>query len=102
MDATTRHDAASCIAPWHDAAHDPSPPCSRIDWQRYAAGGGEIERTTVDTCDACGATATVHVIGPCGGVLAFCVDADACVRRQCGASDAPSVARAGCDGERSE
>lgn len=102
MDATTRHDAASCAAPSHDAAHQPSPGCSRIDWQRYAAEGGEIQRTTVDTCDACGATATVHVIGPYGGVLAFCADCDACVRRQCEATDPTSAARAGCDGERAD
>jgi hypothetical protein len=102
MNATTRHGAVSCTAPSRDAAHDPSPGCSRIDWQRYAAEGGEIQRTTVDTCDACGATATVHVIGPYGGVLAFCANSDACGRRQCGASDAPIVARAGCDGERAE
>ena len=100
MNATTPHGAASCGAPSHDAAHDTSPRCHRIDWQRYAAGGGEIERTTVDTCDACGATATVHVIGPCGGMLAFCADSDACVRRQSAATDAPDDTRAGCDDER--
>jgi hypothetical protein len=102
MNATTRHDAASCGAPSHDAAHDPSPGCSRIDWERYAAGGGEIQRTIVDTCDACGATSTVHVIGPRGGVLAFCADADACVRRRCEATDPTSVVHAGCDCECAE
>jgi hypothetical protein len=102
MNATTPHCAASCGALSHDAAHDTSPRCHRIDWQRYAAGGGEIERTTVDTCDACDATATVHVVGPYGGVLAFCADSDACVRRQCEATNPTSAARAGYDGARAE
>jgi hypothetical protein len=52
------------------------------DWTGYLAGDGAIERTVVDSCDACDATGEVHVIGPCGGVLAFCVDTEACVARQ--------------------
>ena len=49
------------------------------DWTAYS---GEIERTLVDVCDACEAVAEVHVIGPCGGVLGFCVDTAACVARR--------------------
>jgi hypothetical protein len=62
------------------SSSDPSSPAQ--DWTTYS---GEIERTLVDACDACETIAEVHVIGPCGGVIAFCVDTAACVaRRQAG------------------
>ena len=44
--------------------------------------GGSIERTLTSDCDACGAITEVHVIGPYGGVLAFCADPEACGERQ--------------------
>ena len=56
-----------------------APSIAAQDWTTYS---GEIERTLVDECDACETIAEVHVIGPCGGVLAFCVDTAACVARQ--------------------
>lgn len=53
------------------------------DWQRYLDEGGEIERTLISDCDACDAITEVHVPSDrYGGVLAFCVDPQACMTRQ--------------------
>lgn len=82
MDTNQPPRAANIDAPFDDDAADPSTSCWVMDLERRAADGGEIEPTTVDRCDACRAVGTVHVTGPCGGVLAFCADAEACRRRQ--------------------
>lgn len=82
MHTDTPQDAASFNMPPHRDAYDPGTGCWAADWETYAAAGGDVQRTIVDTCDACDATTTVHVIGPNGGVLALCVDSDACRRRQ--------------------
>jgi hypothetical protein len=82
MDTNQPPRAANIDAPSDDDAADPSTSCLVMDAERRAADGDEIEPTTVDRCDACHAVGTVHVTGPCGGVLAFCADAEGCRRRQ--------------------
>ena len=87
--STTPQDAVLDGAPRHRDAQAPADYLARAgiaDWQQYLAGGGEIQRTLVEDCDACGAITEVHVIGPYGGVLAFCVDVAACERRLRGAA----------------
>lgn len=41
----------------------------------------EPDLTVEDACDRCGEIGRVNVVGPCGGVLAFCADTQACQRR---------------------
>lgn len=41
----------------------------------------EPDPTVEDACDQCGEIGRVTDVGPCGGVLAFCVDKEACARR---------------------
>ena len=82
--STTPQHAVLDGAPRHRDAQAPADYLARAgiaDWQRYLAGGGEIQSTVVEACDACGAVTEAHVIGPYGGVLAFCVDVAACERR---------------------
>ena len=82
MHANAPHNAAN-DAVSDLAAQTPFTPRPGIDdWEGYVAGGGEIQDSIVDECDACGTTAEVHVIGPYGGLLAFCADPDACAERQ--------------------
>ena len=64
MDSSSApHDAAL-----DDAAHAAEDPCAAragiVGWQQYLADGGEIHRTLVEDCDACGAIAEVNVVGP--------------------------------------
>ena len=87
----TPHDAALDDAPRsRDAQYPAELGAARAgiaDWEQYLADGGEIERTLVNDCDACGVIADVHVVGPHGGVLAFCVDVAACERRRRGVAE---------------
>ena len=69
-----------------DDAGAVEPSVGIADWERYLDNGGEIERTLTSDCDACRAITEVHVVGPCGGVLAFCADPQACLERQLAAS----------------
>lgn len=69
-----------------DAVDRGAPRAGIADWRRYLAGAGEIQRTLVATATHAARSPTLHVIGPCDGVLAFCVDVAACERRLRGAA----------------
>ena len=43
---------------------------------------GEIHNPTIDDCDRCQAITEVHWLGPNGGVIALCVNGEACLERR--------------------
>ena len=60
----------------------------RSDSDEHITGGVERHGTVTDTCDDCDAIAEVQIVAPCGGVIAFCVDRDACAERRQRRADA--------------
>jgi hypothetical protein len=93
MDTDNTPRRAAAVSAPADSGKRPTAPATRMfgrsDSEEHIAGGVERHGTVTDTCDACDAVAQVQIVAPCGGVLAFCVDRDACSRRRQRRIDAP-------------